>query len=58
MHGEAMNWSGMGTPNMPQRSVFRRMRSADVAIAWKNPVTNRLAIPASPECPGSIKQRY
>jgi hypothetical protein len=32
MHVEAMNWSGMGTPSMPQRSVFRPMRCAYGAI--------------------------
>jgi hypothetical protein len=39
MHVEAMNWSGMGMPGTPQRSVFRRMRCASGAIGWKNPAT-------------------
>jgi hypothetical protein len=46
-----------GTPNMPQRSVFRRMRCAYGAIAWKKPATKWTDDPASSECPGSIKQR-
>jgi hypothetical protein len=33
MHVEAMNWSGMGTPSMPQRLVFRSMRCAYGVIA-------------------------
>jgi hypothetical protein len=33
MRVEAMNWSGMGQPNEPQRSVFHRMRYAIGASA-------------------------
>jgi hypothetical protein len=36
---KAMNFSGMGHPEMPWRSVFRRMRCAYGAIASKNPAT-------------------
>jgi hypothetical protein len=37
MHVEAMNWSGMGIPSTPRRSVCRRTRCASGAIGWKNP---------------------
>ena len=39
MQVEAMDWSGMGHAEWPQRSVFRPMRCAYGVIAWKIPVT-------------------